>query len=111
MGVDYQEVGGMGIVLTDCMIDVCIAKGLFTRKEYNLDFIECFHKIGLSVLEAGDYCYSGDLEDRRLYIVMCGNNLDDILLNYKDFISQIDSIFELVINISDIKIISDIYVY
>lgn len=106
MGVDYSSVGGIGVEVTDKMIQKFINAGLFTDEEFSVDPHGCLEEVELEY-SVGGSAYSGD---ETFYLLVPGVTLKDINDNVIQFISRLSDL-EIKINVNSLKVISDYYVY
>jgi len=105
MGIVYDGVCGIGIEITEDILEKFISFGLFTQEELDEDYYNCSVKIGLLYNTAGNF-YSGDMEDLTHYLFVRGNNLQEILDNEHEFISALQK-FGINISRKDLKVISN----
>lgn len=103
MGIDYDGVGGIGIELTDNMIQTAIKKGIFTQEMWKEDQDHCLDILGFTYSDAGNY-YSGDI---KTYLFVDGNNLGEINKNALDFIEKLKQ-FDIIYSVDDIELIEDV---
>lgn len=107
MGVDYDGIGGMGIEITDEMVEVLIASGKLTKEEWDEDPHSCLDDIGITFCEAGSYCYGGD---RRMYWLVDGDNLDEVNANATEFIANLGKL-GIILSTKDLVVIQDIHAW
>lgn len=108
MGIDYDGVGGIGIELTDEMLDTLKQKGLFTEEEWDEDYYDCMEKIGL-VWEPAHY-YDVPVEEYTFYLFVDGNNIVEINDNIPSFLDTLNK-YGFNITKEDIIPISDIHIW
>ena len=110
MGVDYEGVGGIGIKVTEEMVETMIAKGIFSREDHETDswcvIDGICKKYNMLYCEAG-CCYSGDTYK---YLFVKGDNLKEINKNKDEFKKSLKTLFGKKFKDSDLKVIEDIYV-
>ena len=109
MGVDYDGVGGIGIEITDYVIDKLINYGLFTRDEWEDDYDFCLSKIGFVYELAGNGSYTGR-ENDRYYCLVPGSNLMEIVANKMKFIKRFEE-FGIMLDDTSLIVISDFRVW
>jgi len=106
MGIDYDGVGGIGIELTEDIIQKFISFEYFTEDEWNENYYDCLETIGkkfnISFTSAGNF-YSGDIVH---YLLVDGQNLKEINENSKTFIEKL-KIIGLELSEESLKVISD----
>lgn len=107
MGKDYDGIGGVGIALTEERIDKLIEKGIFTKEEWDNDYLFCIESKIKMIYSVGGNSYIG--ED-RLYLKVPGYNLKAINENKKDFIEKLHKV-GIEITEEDILEIADIRVW
>lgn len=107
MGIDYDGVGGVGIELTDKMLESAYTIGTFTEEEWDECYDTCLSRTGLSWSQAGN-SYSGDTD---FYLFVDANNLAQVLENVDKFIDDVDKHFGRKLEMEDIKVISEILVW
>lgn len=106
MGVAYQAIGGIGIEITDEMINKMIDLGMFAKTEWNEDPDGCLSEIGLLCANAGSY-YSGNV---YWYWLVAGDTLTEVNDNSNDFLHKLNQIgFKK--NVSDLKVIQDLLIF
>lgn len=108
MGVDYDGVGGIGIKLTDEMIEYAIDKGVFTEEEWDDDPCECLFDLDCVNFASAGNSYAGEHE---FYLSVPGLTLKDINTNAFSFVEKVKEYFGVDITVDDLKVISDIYIY
>ncbi len=110
MGIDYDGVGGIGIELTEEIIQRFIAAEYFTEDEWNESYEDCLETIGekfnISFTSGGNF-YSGDIVH---YLLVDGENLKEINENSKTFIEKL-KIIGLELSEESLKVISDYKVW
>ena len=106
MGVDFDGVGGVGILFTDEMMDKAIAKGKFTREEWEDDPCGCIETLEMLYATAGS-AYTGN---EWRYLFVSGETLPEVNDRAPAFISALADI-GIEIGLEDLKIISDGYVW
>lgn len=105
MGVDYDSVGGIGILVDDRIVNAFISAGKFTQAEWEYDAGDCINSLKLPYGTAGN-AYAGEF---RYYIFVDGDSLAEIISNANTFISTMYSL-GVDLTYEDLKVISDIYV-
>lgn len=106
MGISYDGVGGIGIELTEEIIQKLIAANIFTEEEWEDDYYTCLDTIGDTwgvLFGTGGSHYSGDLNH---YIFVDGSNLKEIMENYPNFLEKLKNV-GVELSIEDLKLISD----
>lgn len=107
MGISYDGVGGIGIELTEELIEKFISKGYFTEDEWDEDYYECLETIGekldISYSTAGNFYSERDI---TRYLFVDGDNLKEILENYPSFIEKLKTV-GIELSIEDLELISD----
>ena len=106
MSVDYDGVGGIGILLTDEIIEKLMDGNLFTKEEWDNDKYECVERLNVSYQTAGN-AYSGDT---HFYLLVEGSTLAEINYNADEFINWLVNNLGFNIDYNDLMVISDIYV-
>jgi hypothetical protein len=110
MGIDYDGVGGIGIELTEELVQRFIAAEYFTEEEWQDDYEDCLETIGkkfnISFTSAGNF-YSGDIVH---YLLVDGENLKEINENSKTFIEKL-KIVGIELSEESLKVISDYKVW
>ena len=113
MGISYSGVGGIGIELTEELIEKFISKGYFTEDEWDDDYYECLEtinqKLDIENSSAGNF-YSDDNDDLRHYLFVDGENLKEILENYSSFIEKLKTV-DIELSIEDLELVSDFSVF
>ena len=112
MGVDYDGVGGVGIEITDERRDLLIKHGLLTQEEWEEDWQWAIEEKGIFqvIEEGGNYSYSGDILDRKCYLLVKGKNLGEVLKAAPSFVGKLSE-YRINIEIEDLEIISDMHVW
>jgi hypothetical protein len=111
MGVDYDGVGGVGILITEDMLYT--AWNNFHKDALNedngddLSVNDKLDAIGITYATAGDGCYGG--EDRYYWLVK-GNTLPELIKEAPNFISLLKD-NGISIDMDDIKVIEDLSVW
>lgn len=108
MGVDYSGVGGIGIELTDEMVEYAIDKGVFTEEEWDDDWDYCLSKMDGFVYSTAGSEYSGDICH---YLFVPATTLGKINEYAPIFVEKVREYFGVDIAVDDLKVISDIYIY
>lgn len=110
MGVDYDGVAGFGIEITDEIKEKLGFFELFeTEDEDNsVDYNEFMDNLGIPYKEAGYYSYSGDIDELRLYFIIGGKTLKEIVEEAPNFINKLHEI-GIDITENDIKLIEDVH--
>lgn len=108
MGVDYEGVGGVGIELTDEMIEQLKNYSSFTEEEWEDGPIYYMEKCGFLCFEGGSYHYTG--EKRRFYFLVPGDTLKEVTNNAPTFIKNLAA-FGIQTTVDDLKIISDLLIW
>jgi hypothetical protein len=105
MSVDYDAVGGIGLLVDDDMGDKFLKLGLFSKNDWHDDKESCLSELGFDGRVAGSF-YSGDT---WWYIFVNGGTLKQINENTENFINKLKTIG---INKTeeDLKVICDICV-
>ena len=106
MGIDYDGVGGIGIEVTDKIINKLIEKKVFTSEEWEDDECGCIESVGMLYQQAGN-SYSGD---ETYYWLVEGANLTEINANAPKFIEKLAKL-GIIITLDDLMVISDMHVY
>lgn len=88
MSVDYDGVGGVGLRVTDAIVEKLIEHGLFTEADYEKDVSSCLEKIKLPYSVYGN-AYSGDI-DYALFVK--GTKLSEIYENAPKFIARLEEL-------------------
>ena len=105
MGIDYDGVGGIGIKVTDEIVETLIENKAFTEEEWEEDPYECCEDLDVEYAIAGNLMHdSGDM-----YLLVEGNTLDDINLNKDKFIEALDKV-GVKITSKDLLVISEMCV-
>lgn len=107
MGVDYDGVGGIGILVDDDMVKKFIAAGVFTEEEWDECAGECMETVGVLFQEAGSACYGGD---GRHYFFVKGDTLSEILENEGQFFRDLFK-YGITVSRKDLKVVSDIHIW
>ena len=106
MGIDTDGVGGIGIELTEEVIQKFISNGYFTEEEWENEYYECLETIGrkfdVSFYTAGNH-YTGYF---RHYLLVNGQNLKEIIDDSQNFIETFKKI-GLELTLEDLLVISD----
>lgn len=108
MGVDYDSVAGIGILVDEDIREKLILADLFSEEEWEEDPGECLEKVGIAFSEAGDSCYSG--KDPRFYYFVEGKNLEEIINNYPILLDMLKR-FGINKTIKDLIVIEDLLVW
>ena len=108
MGVDYDGVGGIGIELTEEMVERAIDKGVFTEDAWDYDPGECLDQLGGFYYSHAGSSYGGDT---FFYLFVPGPTLGEINEKAPRFVSKIKEYFGVNIDVDDLKVISDIYIW
>jgi len=111
MGVDRTAVSGYGIRVDDVVVNKLIAHGVLTEEEWRDCPKEKFEKYSLHYVEAGEYAYTGNLDDRRGYFVCPGDNLEDLMDNASAFIVKMSKLGVDGLEFKDLVKISDIWTW
>jgi hypothetical protein len=104
MGVDYTPVGGLGVKVTDDMVEKFIASEEFTLNEWKDDPYFCLEELGFIYAETGN-SYTG--RDQDFYLFIDGDNLAEILENVDDFIGDLAN-FGIHVTNADIKVVEEL---
>lgn len=102
MGVDFDGVGGVGILVDGQVVESMVGKGIFTLRQWEEDEIECAEETGMMYSQAGSW-YTGVT---RIYFFVEGDTLEDVWANKDEFVQHLSKI-GVDISLSDIKIIQD----
>lgn len=90
MGVDYEGAGGVGVVITDDMLDHAFDKSLIDSDLWDDDPSEVLSKLGIEHAQCGD-AYSGDDFD---WLALCpGGTLGELVKNAPEFVAQVNNVF------------------
>lgn len=111
MGVDRTAVSGYGILVDDVVISKIISRGFLTEEEWRACPDEKFEACGLIYAQAGEYSWTGRLEDRRYYFVCPGDNLEDLIGIASAFIVKLSMVGVGGLEFKDLIKISDIHVW
>lgn len=103
MGVEYDAIGGIGIEVSDELIQSAIDNGLFTIEDYQIDSYECLEKFGESIGEAGS-CWTGETE---FYLFVKGYTLGDINKNAPAFVKRLGD-FGTVVEVDDLQLVYEV---
>lgn len=106
MGVDYDGVGGVGLLLTDERIAGLIESGIFTEDQWGEDRYESLERIGLTYYEAGSANYGGEV---RWYLVVDGDTLADVNNNAPAFVEKAKKV-GIITTVDELEIISDLLI-
>jgi len=104
MRVNYSGVGGIGIKVDDEIISKLIVNKKFTKEDWEDDPENCLNGLGISYKVAGGI-YSNE-DEEYYYLLVPGNNLNDINSNIGEFITKLESM-GIDITSSDLLVISD----
>jgi hypothetical protein len=111
MGVDYDGVGGIGIEVTDELVEKLIESGAFSQDEWEDDYYGTLEEVAAGqpcyVAEAGSRCYGGE---RRLYLMVPGSSLQEVMDNETPFIAMLHNL-GVMVGRQDLKVISDLRVW
>lgn len=107
MSVDYDGVGGIGVLVTDNHIQLMIDNGLFSREEFEDDQSNCMDGVGIPYSCAGSF-YQEDAS--YFYFLVSGKNLPEINSNAPKFIESLASIGIIVSDV-DLIVISDLMIW
>jgi len=109
MGVDYSSVSGFGILLTD-EHKKTLGFFEFMADENNGSEEDFFDSLEINYALAGNFAYTGNLKDLRVYFIVSGKTLSEVSKNSDSFIKNLS---ELGIEISkdDLIKISDTLEY
>ena len=116
MGVDYEAVGGVGIAITEDMIQYAIKQGVITQDEWEgCSWYDCVENISkkyttLDFQEGGDSAYSGNTPDIYVVINGCGT-LGEANLGASKFCEHLEAVFGVVKKPEDLQIILDYIVW
>ena len=115
MGVDYDAVGGVGIAITEDMIQYAIQQGVFTQDEWDDSWYDCAENISekydtLDFQEGGDSAYSGNTPDIYVVINDC-ELLGEINISAPQFCEQIKKVFGVVKKPDELRVILDYIVW
>lgn len=109
MGVDYDAIGGIGIIVRDEMVDILIRAGRFGEDEWDNDPYECMEDLGIPFVKAGNGFVGGK---DRFYWIMNEGRLPDIISNASIFLRKINLLSdEFNFGLGDLQVIEDLYVY
>jgi hypothetical protein len=107
MSIDYDGVGGIGIELTEELVQKFIAANIFTEEEWEDDYYECLEKVeetfGIATDTAGNFYSDRDITH---YLFVDGSNLKDILENHVTFLEKMKSV-GVDLSLEDLELISD----
>lgn len=106
MGVDYEGIGGIGIRLTDDMVDQAVDKGFFDHDEWDDCNNECLDKLGILYVGAG-CALSGEV---HYYFMVDGETYKELKDNIPKFVDEYNKIFK-EISEDDLQVISDILMW
>jgi len=106
MSVDYQAVGGVGVALNHQFVCDLVANKQFTLEQWQKNKTQCLDNLKISYSSAGS-CYSGDI---HFYFLVEGETLNELMHNAPIFIDKLMNI-GIQIQMEDIKLINDIYVF
>ncbi len=104
MGTEYEGVGGIGIEITEQMIDVFISKGLFTREDYQDVGADCLNFLGLESKTAGNLWNGECLE----YFIVPGNTLGEVKANIPGFLQALYYALGYKIEEDSLEVVADI---
>lgn len=110
MSTEYIGVGGIGVKLTQEMINYAIDNEIFTNDDWDDDPFICLSKLNIKELNfkpAGN-CFTGKI---YFYILVKGETFIELIDNYPLFIEKIKEYFGVDIDISDLIVINAIYIY
>lgn len=102
MTVEYNPVTGLGIAITEEIVEKLLFCGIFTEDEWN-NADECLDKIGILYAQAGNAL----IGDERFYWIIPGTKLNDIIINTSKFIEDLNKI-GIIITTDDVILIEDI---
>ena len=105
MSIDYDGVGGCGILITDEIIQKLISTGKITQDDWEDNKTEVLDKLSILYQLAGS-SFSGLL---HYYWIIQGSKLLDIISNVSEFIKQLSKI-GIIITLDDIIVIEDILI-
>ena len=108
MGVDYDGVGGIGIELTEEMIEYAIDHEVFTEEEWDGDRDYCLSKGEGFVYSVAGSAWSGDICH---YLFVPAATLGSINEKAPIFVEKVKEYFGVDIAVDDLKVIEDIYIY
>jgi hypothetical protein len=106
MSIDYEGVGGIGIKLTDDLIEKLIEKNIFTKDEWEEDARECLERLNIYYKQAGNVF----TEIYYWYLMVDGDNLKEINENVDQFIIDIKNKIGIDLTLSDLKVIEDCFI-
>lgn len=106
MSVDYEVVGGIGVTITDEIVDKMIVFGAFDRQDWIDDKDTCLDEIGITYVTAGN-AYIGD---ETYYWMIEADTLFDVNHEAPKFIAALTKV-GIDINKDALEVISDLLIY
>ncbi len=106
MGVDYNGVGGIGIVVTSSMKKKLIILNEGECCDGSLE--EVLDDLEMSYKEGGDGNYSG--EENTFYLTVEGETLNEINENVEGFLETLNDA-GIKVSQNDLKVIEDLHVW
>ncbi len=107
MGVSYNVVGGVGIKITEDIIDTLIDNGAFSEEDWEEYGNECVDEFfDYECKTAGNACFG----ETTQYLLIEGDTLADVNSNSANFIKKLNK-KGLKITKEDLIIISEHYIY
>lgn len=107
MGISYGSVGGIGIELTEEIVQKLITANIFTEEEWEDDYYECLvcveEKLGISSDTSGNFYSDADITH---YLLVSGGNLKEIILNSSMFLTKLHCV-GIKLSVEDLIVISD----
>lgn len=107
MGVDYDGVGGVGIRMTEAVIDKFISAGLFTEDEWHDDPEGCCETVKLPYATYGS-AYSG--QETRVLLVD-GKTFGDIKRNAPAFVERLKALGLDALTEDDLEVIAEGHIW
>lgn len=113
MGVDFDSVGGIGILVTEEIKEKLLHRGVIAEEHVKAEgwyaaLENLLSDFDIDLQEAGDYSYSGDIDDQHLYLLVLGNNLEEINEEALKFLEKLNELTGLIFTFKDLKVISDV---
>lgn len=105
MTVYREPVGGIGLVVDEKIIKKLLKLDLISDVEDSEDILWVLED--LEIQSAKKIVYVDD----TIYILIAGNNLDEIITNSAKFTFDVYSKLDIQYNFKDLKPIADIYTY